>query len=536
VSIGGRRKDWILPAIGMACFWCAGCDAPANSARQAGSATNVVVSGKGTLPSVVQAAPVVPVAPPKEIPRENAVPPASPALAQAPAMPSPASAAPGAASDSAPAESRRNEALEENSEPQRIYRPSDDRPHHDAERAAALGIQQYQSRRLLLYTDIDPEIAQTLPPIIDQAYDAWVDYFGELAPNREGTDFQVTGYLIGDSRRFVEAGMLPDGPPMFRFGRHIGMQFWMNNQNSDYYRRHLLIHEATHCYTTIMPGLLPPLWYLEGIAEYFGTHLLDPQGHVTFGVMPLISEDFPGLGRIELIQQMRLTGPIANLAEIGVLNLADFRNPRPDPYAWSWALCKFLDAHPRYQDRFRRLARHLEGGAFQRLLDESFAPDRILLSCEWHEFAQRLDYGFDIAANAFVPRDCALLEKSQRKSVDVDAAPGWQCSGIEIPAGSTIKLAAEGQVTLDTLPRPWISEPQGISIRYSAGKPIGTLLGGLMPVEAPAGAQPQLQVFVVGRGTEIKVPRASTLWLRVNDAGDDLWNNTGSYQVTIQRP
>ena len=57
---------------------------------------------------------------------------------------------------------------------------------HDDAQLAELGVHLYESNRLKLYTDIDPEIARQLPEYVDQAYEAMVEYFGPLPPNREG--------------------------------------------------------------------------------------------------------------------------------------------------------------------------------------------------------------------------------------------------------------------------------------------------------------------------------------------------------------
>jgi thiaminase (transcriptional activator TenA) len=42
-------------------------------------------------------------------------------------------------------------------------------------------------------------------------------------------------------------------------------------------------------------------------------------------------------------------------------------------------------------------------------------------------------------------------------------------------------LDASGEVALAQQPKPWISQPQGITIRYFAGRPIGRLRGALLP-------------------------------------------------------
>lgn len=426
--------------------------------------------------------------------------------------------------------------VKEEKVPQKIYRDSDSRPVRDDTRAEELGIRKYVSKHLILYSDLPPEQVEMLPGIIDQAYDAWVKYFGELPPNREGTPYQMTGYVIDDPQRFVAAGMLPEGPPMFRFGRHIGAEFWMNKMNSDYYRRHLLIHEATHCFMTTMPRQYPPRWYLEGMAEYFGTHRLQSDGSITFGVTPDESELFPGLGRIELIQQELAQNRPVSLAQLAAFTLSEWDRPYPMPYAWSWAACEFLDKHPRYQKRFRNLGQHLDGPAFVRVLQESFTEDLNLLEAEWQEFIRRLDYQVDVAANAFVLSPIPVKELEKSETVNVAANQGWQSTGFRVTEGIPLTLTATGEVILDETTAPWRSEPQGISIRYAAGYPIGQLLAGIVPSERNGqGGGPAFEVFSIGRHNQI-IPRATgELFLRVNDLGNGIENNSGSYQVQIDR-
>ncbi|MCA8997221.1 MAG: hypothetical protein KDA80_09545, partial [Planctomycetaceae bacterium] len=402
--------------------------------------------------------------------------------------------------------------------PEVIHRPDDDRPEHDYERLAKLGVQRYESPHFELLTDIDPAIAESLPPMVEQLFASFVDYFGELPPSRDGRVYQITGYLIGDMDRFAAAGLLPDDLPLFEHGRHRGQEFWMQDQEFDYYRRHLLFHEATHCYTMAMPGPYPPTWYLEGVAELFATHRGNESGQLTFRVMPDESSDFRGLGRIEMIQDEIAAGRLLTLAQVGQLGNRAFSESRSIPYAWSWALCKFLDTHPRYQDRFRELARHLEGNEFTRLLATTFEPDRELIAAEWLEFARRLRLGTDITADAFQVVETRTWDE-RKTSLEVAAKLGWQSTGLVLASGVDYHLSASGEVVLAQDPKPWRSEPQGITIRYAAGVPMGRLLAGVVPTSADGQKQfgSDFPVYAVGREGTLRLRAAGTLFLRVND-------------------
>ncbi len=416
-------------------------------------------------------------------------------------------------------------------------RPADDRPRHHDAALADLGIHRYESRRLILYSDIDPAVARSLPPLVDAAYPEWVRYFGELPPAEDGSDFQLTGYLMRDRGLFLDQGLLPEDLIDFEHGRHRGYRFWMAEQKYDYYRRHLLLHEATHCYMLIVPRLQrPPLFYLEGIPELFGTHELSPEGAVTFGVMPRDPRVSVGFGRIEMIQRAVAQGAGKSLDGVLALSAEDFTRSKSEPYAWSWALCKFLDAHPRYQERFRQLATIPDGQEFRRAWDRLFSAEAGQLRTEWSLFARTLEYGYDIERAAIDFRPGTPLTVGGRVTLQVDAARGWQSSGVRLEAGRVYRLTAAGEVTLADVPKPWLSRPAGVTVRYAGGFPIGRLLG-WMDVSATHGDAPgdqPPQWLDLGEHATVHADAEGTLYLRVNDAWSSLADNRGSYRVTIE--
>lgn len=417
-------------------------------------------------------------------------------------------------------------------------RPADDRPRHDDAALADLGIRRYASQRLVLYTDIDPEIARTLPPLIDAAYPAWVDYFGALPESADGSEFQLTGYVMQDRSLFRDAGLLPDDLIEFEHGRHRGYRFWMAEQRYDYYRRHLLIHEATHCFMLILPRTTrPPLFYLEGMAELFGGHQLRTDGQVEFRVMPRDPNEAVGFGRIEMIQQAVRQGRGKLLAEVLGLSAQDFTESKSDPYAWSWAVCKFLDAHPRYGPSFRELAAVGDGTEFRRRLGEWLAIDGDRMQAEWDLFAHTLVYGYDIPRAAIDFRGGEPLPAGRSMKTPVASAAGWQSSGVRVEPGQSHRLTSTGTVTLAREPKPWLSGPQGITIEYAGGSPLGRVLAAVQSdTPVPEGEVGRLSCPIdVGREATFTSPVAGTLYLRVNDHWNRLGDNEGAYEIEIRR-
>jgi hypothetical protein len=417
-----------------------------------------------------------------------------------------------------------------------LRRAASEAPRHDEARLRELGIRRYDSQRLTLYSDIDPAVAQTLPALIDAVYPAWVDYFGPLPPAEDGSEFRLTGYLMQDRGLFLDTGLLPEELVDFRHGKHVGYRFWMAEQEFDYYRRHLLIHEATHCFMTCVPQRSrPPLFYQEGMAELFGAHEIDAAGRATFRSMPDSPLRQVGFGRIEMLQQEAAAGRFRSLDSVLSLSAADFTS-RSIPYAWSWAACKFLDTHPRYCDRFRELAVLRDGAEFRNRLAEACSADRGRLNLEWALFIRSIGYGYDIARSAVEwPEQWKPPAVGQTITMDVPADRGWCATGVSVLPGQSLRIAAVGEVTLADDPKPWVSQPQGITIRYANGSPLGRLQALIVPDSADEGTSDGEigEVRDVGSGRDWRSERSGRLWLRVNDAWSSLADNRGSYTIQI---
>jgi hypothetical protein len=412
--------------------------------------------------------------------------------------------------------------------PQSVYRPEDPRVPHDDAALAAVGIRAYESKRLKLYTDIDPELAQSLPTSVNPLFDALEAYFGPLPPARDGSDFQMTGYLLKEERVFREAGLIPLDLPPFNHGRHRANEFWLRDQEYDYYRRHLLMHEVTHCVMTYLPDTQTPVWYMEGMAEYFATHRI-VDGRFQFGIMPASPEEVAGWGRITLIRQAFADNRAKNVADVFALQPVEYQDP--EPYAWSWALCHFLATHPRYRNRFQQVGREARGPQFMPRLADAYTPDGRELATEWTLFVIHLQYGYDVERSAIDFRSGEPLTEPARTAT-VAADQGWQSSGIKLEKGKSYNVSATGRFTLADEPKPWVSEPQGISIRYADGHPLGLLLGCLRADDIALG-ETMLRVLPIGRERTFVAPVTGTLYLRLNDSWSELADNRGEATVAV---
>jgi len=418
---------------------------------------------------------------------------------------------------------------------QRIYRPRDTRPKRDDLKLAEHGFVKVKSDRLILYSDLPLKELEGLPDAVAQLTQLLENYFGPLPPDGENKPYQMTGYLMDDAQRFRDAGILTEGPAQPHEGWYLGNEFWWNRQATPYYTRHLMLHEATHCFMHVMPAVDCSPWYVEGMAELFGTHVRDDKGKYLFGIMPDSSDRCPGWSRVSVLQDEIAAGRLPGVDQILAYKFDDYA--QLPPYAWSWALCHFLNTHPKYQPPFRELAKRMMDGGFQDLVETLLIqPHGADLRDEWLLFASQIQYAHDIEHSAIKFRQGKDLPATGKSpTVEISATHGWQSSHVKLPAGKKYRVQATGRFILATTTKPWISEPQGISIRYFAGQPLGRLMGTIRPEPAASSDNRDiLKLIPLGPDTTFVAAHDGTLFLRLNDAWNELADNSGGVQVEVE--
>jgi hypothetical protein len=402
----------------------------------------------------------------------------------------------------------------------------------DETQAATAGIRKLSGKRLTLYTDLlAQQEVDELPAVFEQAFSQWCRYFGVEAA--AVAHWKMQGFLIKDRQRFRQLGLLPDYLPPFNDGWSQGHELWLYEQPSAYYRRHLLIHEGVHGFMNTQLGGCGPPWYMEGMAEFLGTNRWR-EGQLKLGYFPTSREEVPHWGRIRLIREAQESGLALRLPQVLALGPAAFLEKQP--YAWAWAAAVFLDTHPAYQQRFRALYRHVREppAEFNRHFRQLFAADWEQMCEEWQVFVSDIDYGYDIARNAvaFAPGEPL---PPQGAVVSVAADRGWQSSGFRLAAGQKYRLRASGRYQLATKPRIWWCEPNGVSIRYYQGQPLGVLLAALRPERAgPDAPSALLRPLVVGLETTLAPQQDATLYLKINDSPAELADNAGAAKLEIR--
>ncbi len=215
------------------------------------------------------------------------------------------------------------------------------------------GLNQIESQHLVLVTDlpIDDTIRQ-LPICFDQAVPQWGKFF--QIESTQYQDGKATAYLMRDRSLFVRLGVLPEENSNFRHGYQYDDRLYVTEQPSEYYRRHLLLHEGTHWFLWKYLGGNGPPWFSEGLCEYLGTHRWDGS-NLTTCIVPDESKSVPYWGRFKMIRDDLKSGSAPLLDD--VLGFSDTAHRTDSPYAWSWAAVVFFANHPRCREQFESLCR-----------------------------------------------------------------------------------------------------------------------------------------------------------------------------------
>lgn len=401
----------------------------------------------------------------------------------------------------------------------------------DARRIAAAGLRILEGRHVRLVTDLaaSPGIDE-LPVVFDAGVAQWSAYF--RVPDAQVADARWVGFLVGDREKFAALGLLPAERPDFLSGYANGWEFWLAEQPSDYYRRHLMLHEGTHAFMQTQLGGAGAPWYMEGMAELLGTHEWQ-DGRLTLGVMPASRDDVPMWGRIKLIRDAATDGRAWPLER--VLALDNSRTMATEEYAWAWALAALLDGNPRFQERFRAMQRDVADRRFTEKFRRLFADDWHDLLDEWQSLVSELDYGYEIPRMALVHAESAPVEAASRRS-KIDASRGWQSAGWILYAGTTYRVTASGRFQLVRDGETWPCEPGGVTIEYHNGRPTGALLGALRSIDDAAASEDTFaRPVVIGRAATITPKHDAELYVRVNDSAAMVGRNTGSVDLQIRQ-
>lgn len=405
------------------------------------------------------------------------------------------------------------------------------------------GLRRIESQRLLLITDSpDPELDQ-LPGIADQLFDTLVEWFGELPPAADGSDFQVLGHVMIDRGKFRKANLLPDEAFTIRHGRHLGYAFWAEYAETPYYRRHLALHEFVHCFMMCEHEEFenPPLWYIEGMAELFATHSVgkDASGlTVKFGVMPASQEGFEDWGRIRAFRDSFADADHQQVTEqkIPVWNtvvpnkVAVFESTFQ--YSSSWAVCWFLKHHPDALQLMPALVTERTYSDFMLQWERQFNDFGNRLKIDWLLFSEQLDFGFDADRSFPIHRRTTRSpEHSDTETMMLRADRGWQDSGVSLLTDEAVRIRCTGRCVMNETSEPWESTADGISIEYYRGHRLGQVVAVIVSEDGKR----VTDRIPVGRDGVVFAAFPGRLWLQANDSSGLREDNSGEFHVHVER-
>jgi hypothetical protein len=401
-------------------------------------------------------------------------------------------------------------------------------------KVAAAGIRKLTGKHLTLYTDLPADAGPAvdeLPRVFDAAVPLWCEYFG-VDPAKPA-EWKIVGSLMKDKERFLGAGLYSENLPPFPHGFAQGSQVWLYDQPSDYYRRHLLLHEGTHAFMNRWLGGAGPPWYMEGMAELLSTHRWK-DGKLTLAYLPRTKDEVPYWGRVKIVKDEFAAG--RGMSLVGIMKYDNHAHLRTEPYGWCWAAVNFFDQHPQTRGPFRELKSHTADRSidFSKQFFDELKPHWRGIDEDWQLFVSQCDYGYDVARAATV-RKPAIDLPAAGATVTIAADRGWQSSGFALRAGQKYKITATGRFQVAGGLKPWPSEAGGVTIRYERGQPLGMLLAAVSDVESPANPVSPLAIpQPIGASGTVAPESSGTLYLRINDSAAGLADNAGTLSVRIE--
>ena len=398
---------------------------------------------------------------------------------------------------------------------------------------APAGMQTVHGKHIVLKADSGSRKSLTdLVESYDAAVPQW-ERFWKLPPGALDR-WRVDAFVMSDPARYRDSGDLPAGLN-FPFGYAMPGNIWVMRQQSDYYTRHLLLHEGVHALAIDQFDGTGPSWFAEGLAEMLGVHR-GSGSQVEVNVVPESRQAVPFWGRFKLLSQRRAENRIPTLDAVMAYPLE--LNSDVESYGWSWVAIMLLAEYPEYLPMILAAAKNGSDRSvgFTQALKQPLTAQWPIVQARWRLLTHTIDYGFEWSRERIALSMQDKLWQGKTIQTPIAADRGWQSAGVRFAPGMRVKISAEGQCTINDQPKPWISEPPGVTIHYANGRPLGQLLVCVLPNTTHEQQQLKpLRIETVETETEIVVDEHCWLLFRINDDLGDMGNNQGGYLVKIQR-
>ncbi len=386
---------------------------------------------------------------------------------------------------------------------------------------------EHRSQRVVLHTDLPADKAKgwltELEKVLDFAAEHW------KRPSRGLIECYVVadlpkwpGKLQDRARQAIEAGAGITFAETLRSGGGFQARATVYASAKGTSAK----HEIVHAYCRQAFGEVGPLWYAEGMAE-MGQYFTEAAG----------VNCEAGLAR-----HLRSTAPPP------LEDVLAMKQRTGEGYAWAWSLCHLLANHPRYQERFRQFGLALLGGKRVELRTAFTKNPPLAKEIECIDFERRqmlanLEIGYRVELCAWDwETEFGPIEPGKTGEVMIEAARGWQATGLEVKSGDRVPFRATGSWRL-TKNGPAVSadgDPRG------SGKLIGVLLhvdeslrdSSRLGETRPRGVENPLRLsepFDLGRQGTWTAREGGRLYVRCRDAWHELADNEGSITLTLPR-
>lgn len=270
-------------------------------------------------------------------------------------------------------------------------------------------------------------------------------------------------------------------------------------------------HEAVHAYCGQTFGRTGPVWYAEGMAE-MGAYW--KKGESAVACEP------------EIVKYLHGAEPKSLNA---IVNGEEFTGDSWQNYAWRWALCHLLANNPNYSDRFRPLGLAILTDQ-PVTFEQTYGAMATEICFEYLFFLKHFDLGYRADLCAFDWKKKFKPLRAGTITTPVAANRGWQATGITVAKGDQLDFSAEGS---------WKLTKGGAAVTAAGASAEGKLVAMVMKDFSLEGSL-KLEDYVsdqveLGTSGTFTAPQDGKLYLRCNDAWNELADNSGSIKVKLKK-
>lgn len=399
-------------------------------------------------------------------------------------------------------------------------------------------IRQHKSSRLLVHTDLPEVEAEALYNRLEETLRFAARYWGRTPKG------QIECYVVHDLSAWTDeqlphrlARVLINGVGGATVPKYVGIGNQSRNLPTVFASSDpgVAEHEVIHAYCIHTFGSSGPEWYKEGMAE-----MMVNRGKPESG-MHCSAKQFKTLRAgnettLATIFETGITGKKISSSLRRMLDDPGSQGQHVSADAWtdtdagnvataraeylhSWAFCYMMLHNPNYSKRFRSL-----GNAFiaeQRdVFDEFFASARDKIEFEHQLFLKNASIGYrvDLCAWDWNHRFKGLTT-GQSHTTSVLAARGFQPAGVTVSNRQCYDYRTKGK---------WKLSWEGQELDADGNVEGGGILIGVVLTD-----QTLSDPFPLGTNGTLKAPTSGKLYLRCQDAWNEIADNAGQIDFTI---